>query len=179
MNHFGMILCRGRTGLPIWTKLNTLFVVDISRSCRNLQQTPAPQDFQTSTASPLPTHINPPVQNCTDSPPAHPSTTFNPPTTMTKSNKPSCRSGKQPSDPITTQSTVKLSGNKEKNQTKNRTATAAKKEKMAAADAISSPHVVANKKTVQAVPSNKHFLTVFTNSKKTGNRSRSFVCCFS
>ena len=82
---------------------------------------------------------------------------------MTKSKNISRRSVKQTSDPINTRSTAKPTGNQEKNQTVNRTATAVRKEKKAAAAAKSTPHDVANE-TMEQAPSGEHRLSVTTNS---------------
>ena len=87
---------------------------------------------------------------------------------MTKSKNASHRSAKQSSNPINTRSTAKPTGNSEKNQNGNLTATAAKKGKKAIPAAKSTPphdvvDEVADETMVQAF-THEHRLSVNTNS---------------
>ena len=83
---------------------------------------------------------------------------------MTKSNRISRRSAKSTTEPITTQATVKSPATKEKSPKKKPSATAAKREKKAAADALLSPLVAVEEPKVK-VESNKFYLDILTNSK--------------
>jgi len=83
---------------------------------------------------------------------------------MTKSNNPNRRPGNKSDAPIDTQATAKPAVTKVKSPIKNRTATAVKKEKKAAANAMVTPLIKAVAK--QPVDGSvQHSLSITTNSK--------------
>ena len=84
---------------------------------------------------------------------------------MTKSNKPTRRSGNKPNVPITTQATANSTAiKKAKSPIKNRTATAVKKDKKAAAEAMVSPSIEVVEQQL-ANGSVQLYLSITTNSK--------------